>query len=114
MYECQNCEKEFEEPIIIDNEPRCPNCMSGDVIDYKNYTLEEIMDAFEECAKQREELEQENKQLEENNKSYQEEMARSWEKIDNAIEYIKDLYDVRFTDKDKRKLLEILGDKENE
>lgn len=26
-----------------------------------------------------------------------------------AIEYIKDLYDVRFTDKDKRKLLEILG-----
>lgn len=34
------------------------------------------------------------------------------EKIDKAIEYIKDLYDVRFTDKDKRKLLEILGDKE--
>ena len=26
-----------------------------------------------------------------------------------AIEYIKDLYDVRFTDKDKRKLLAILG-----
>lgn len=30
----------------------------------------------------------------------------------NAIEYINDLYDVRFTDKDKIKLLEILGDKE--
>lgn len=35
-------------------------------------------------------------------------------KIDKARDYIKDLYDVRFTDKDKRKLLAILGDKENE
>ena len=35
-------------------------------------------------------------------------------KIEKAKEYIKDLYDVRFTDKDKRKLLDILGDKENE
>lgn len=32
MWECQNCECEFEEPIYIDNEPRCPHCMSGDVI----------------------------------------------------------------------------------
>ena len=29
----------------------------------KKYTLEEIMDAFEECAKQRQELEHENKKL---------------------------------------------------
>ena len=34
------------------------------------------------------------------------------DKIDKAIEYIKDLYDVRFTDKDKRKLLEILEAKD--
>lgn len=33
--ECQNCEKEFDTPIIIDNEPRCPYCMSGDVIEYE-------------------------------------------------------------------------------
>ena len=38
------------------------------------------------------------------------------EKLENIIkevrEYIEDLYDVRFTDKDKRKILEIL-EKEN-
>lgn len=33
--ECQNCGKEFEEPIYIDDEPRCPYCMSGDVIVYE-------------------------------------------------------------------------------
>ena len=32
MYECQNCGEEFDEPIYIDDEPRCPHCMSGDVI----------------------------------------------------------------------------------
>lgn len=32
MYECQNCEWEFEEPIYVDDEPRCPHCMSGDIV----------------------------------------------------------------------------------
>ena len=49
----------------------------------------------------------ENDELQQENQKYK-------EVINKAIEYIKDLYDVRFTDKDKRKLLEILGDKENE
>ncbi len=43
---------------------------------------------------------------------YDDALEKALNKIDKAIEYIKDLYDVRFTDKDKRKLLEILGDKE--
>lgn len=29
-YECYNCEKDFEEPIIIDGEAVCPYCYSGD------------------------------------------------------------------------------------
>lgn len=33
--ECQNCEKEFNTPIYIDDEPRCPNCLSSDVIVYE-------------------------------------------------------------------------------
>lgn len=49
-------------------------------------------------GKYAEKLEQENKQLKEDKRKVR--------------DYIKDLYDVRFTDKDKRKLLEILGDKE--
>ena len=32
MYECQNCEKEFETPEIINDEKVCPYCYSGDVI----------------------------------------------------------------------------------
>ena len=32
MYECQNCGKSFDEPVIIDEEIRCPHCYSGDVI----------------------------------------------------------------------------------
>ena len=32
MFECENCEREFEEPEIIDNEKRCPYCKSGDII----------------------------------------------------------------------------------
>lgn len=73
-------------------------------------------------------LEQENKQLKQRNKEIYDgfmvaidevcetdrEKREYKSKIDKAIEYINDLYDVRFTDKDKRKLLEILGDKENE
>lgn len=45
----------------------------------KEYTLEEIMDAFEECAKQREELEQENKQLKELTDKYEEEHKTTFE-----------------------------------
>lgn len=32
MFECQNCEREFEEPELIDGEMRCPYCMSSDII----------------------------------------------------------------------------------
>lgn len=43
------------------------------------------------------------------------ELSRDYDELENIIkevrEYIEDLYDVRFTDKDKRKILEIL-DKE--
>ena len=35
MWECQNCEREFEEPIYIDDEPECPYCHSEDIIDYE-------------------------------------------------------------------------------
>lgn len=35
MFECQNCGKVFEEAIYIDEEARCPHCMSGDVIVYE-------------------------------------------------------------------------------
>ena len=45
----------------------------------KEYTLEEIMDAFEECAKQRENLEQENKQLKELTDKYEEEHKTTFE-----------------------------------
>lgn len=65
----------------------------------KKYTLEEIMDAFEECAKQRQVLE---------------------DKIDKAIEFIKNAqYDDELknnvyglTYSGTQKLLEILGDEE--
>ena len=33
MYECQNCEREFEEPGYINNEKVCPHCYSGDIIE---------------------------------------------------------------------------------
>lgn len=29
-YQCYNCEKDFEEPIIINGEKICPYCYSGD------------------------------------------------------------------------------------
>ena len=45
----------------------------------KEYTLEEIMDAFEECAKQREDLQQENKQLKELTDKYEEEHKTTFE-----------------------------------
>ena len=32
MFECQNCEREFEKPEIIDNEKRCPYCKSSDIV----------------------------------------------------------------------------------
>lgn len=32
MFECENCEREFEEPEIIDNEKRCPYCKSSDIV----------------------------------------------------------------------------------
>lgn len=41
MNECQNCGWEFFEPIYIDDEPRCPNCMSSDVIIYEEEEEEE-------------------------------------------------------------------------
>lgn len=34
--ECQNCEKTFDEPIIIDNEKVCPYCYSGDIVGDEN------------------------------------------------------------------------------
>lgn len=30
MYECFNCERTFEEPVIINNETVCPYCYSSD------------------------------------------------------------------------------------
>lgn len=41
MNECQNCGCEFIEPIYIDDEARCPNCMSSDVIIYEEEEVEE-------------------------------------------------------------------------
>lgn len=32
MYNCQNCEMEFEEPININDENVCPYCYSGDIV----------------------------------------------------------------------------------
>lgn len=32
MYQCQNCGKEFDTPMIIDEEIRCPYCKSEDVV----------------------------------------------------------------------------------
>lgn len=37
--ECQNCEKEFDNPIYIEDEQRCPYCMSGDVVGGEMKTL---------------------------------------------------------------------------
>lgn len=36
MFECQNCEREFEEPIEIDEEKVCPYCKSGDIVGGEN------------------------------------------------------------------------------
>lgn len=41
MNECQNCEREFEKAVYINGEPRCPYCMSGDVIIYEDDSIEE-------------------------------------------------------------------------
>lgn len=35
MFECENCGKDFYEPEYVDDEPRCPYCMSEDIIDYE-------------------------------------------------------------------------------
>lgn len=32
MYECQNCGREFEDPVIINDDEVCPCCYSGDII----------------------------------------------------------------------------------
>lgn len=32
MYQCQNCEREFDTPEIIDEQVVCPYCKSGDII----------------------------------------------------------------------------------
>lgn len=32
MFECQNCGEEFEIPELVDDELRCPFCMSGDIV----------------------------------------------------------------------------------
>ena len=32
MYQCENCEKEFDTPMIIDDEIKCPYCKSEDVV----------------------------------------------------------------------------------
>ena len=97
----------------------------------KKYTLEEIMDAFEECAKQRQELEHENKKLKKRNQELEdgfkasiEELSEYATKIDKAIEYINKNILVGFNEVGFKSdivagivvndLLEILGDKENE
>ena len=86
--------------------------MSNVEIDNLKETLKEYADYAIKLVKENKRLQQENKQLKES-------LDFLWNKFKKVNttnrkvkEYIKDLYDVRFTDKDKRKLLEILGDKE--
>lgn len=38
MFECENCEMVFEEPVVIDNEERCPYCKSSDIVGGENET----------------------------------------------------------------------------
>lgn len=35
MFECENCGKDFYEPIYIEDDPICPYCKSTDIIDYE-------------------------------------------------------------------------------
>ena len=52
--------------------------------------IEEYQKALDETMSEKIDLQEENQRLKENNQNMQVEMSRSWERIDKAIEYIKE------------------------